>query len=217
MRSIRCLSRRRLALRIPSNYKSARKLLKTSNKRGKSSTLILNRLSVGKKQTSSWTNLWKVGITVEWLKLIEYTEELRKKKRRSESRSTDSMTNKLSKIMMLKNLHQKKKRKLRPINKSNNLKKMPRRKPNLKRNERSVQMLMKKLKTLKPLSQVLITASRPWQPTMVEIETIMSLQPKFSLKTKKKKSQNSSIKDLSPRSRSLQWTSLISTLMWMRR
>ena len=211
MRSIRCLSRRRLALRIPSNYKSARKLLKTSNKRGKSSTLILNRLSVGKKPTSSWTNLWKVGITVEWLKLIASTEELRKKKRRSESRSTDSMTNKLSKIMMLKNLHQKKIRKLTPPNK------MPKRKPNLKRNERSVQMLMKKLKTLKPLSQVLITVSRLWRPTMVEIETIMSLQPKFSLKTKKKKSQNSSIKDLSPRSRSLQWTSLISTLMWMRR
>ena len=114
------------------------------------------------------------------------------------------MTNKLSKIMMLKNLHRKKVRKLRPLNKSNNLNKMPRRKPNLKRNERSVQMLMKKLKTLKPLSQVLITVSRLWRPTMVEIETIMSLQPKFSLKTKKKKSQNSSITDLSPRSRSLQ-------------
>ena len=114
------------------------------------------------------------------------------------------MMNKLSKIMIMMKILSLKLRKMRPLNKNNNLNKMLKRKLNLKRNERSVQMLMKKLKTLKPLSQVLITASRPWRPTMVEIETIMSLQPKFSLKTKKKKSQNSSIKDLSPRSRSLQ-------------
>ena len=114
------------------------------------------------------------------------------------------MTNKLSKIMMMNKLHRKKLRKLRPLNKTNNLNKMPKRKLNLKRNERSVQMLMKKLKTLKPLSQVLITASRLWHPTMEEIEMIMSQQLKFSLKTKKKKSQKSSIKDPSLRSRSLQ-------------
>ena len=114
------------------------------------------------------------------------------------------MMNKLSKIMMLKNLNQKKIRRLRPLNKTNHLNKMPRRKPNLKRNERSVQMLMKKLKTQKPLSLVLIMASRLWRPTMVEIEMIMSLLLKFSLVTKKKKSHNSSIRDLSPKSRNLQ-------------
>ena len=56
VRSIRCQSRHRPALKIPSSNKSARKLLKTLKKRGKSSTLILNRLSVVKRPTSLWTN-----------------------------------------------------------------------------------------------------------------------------------------------------------------
>ena len=56
VRSIKCQSRRRPALKIPSSNKSARKLLKTLKKRGKSSTLILKRLSVVKRPTSLWTN-----------------------------------------------------------------------------------------------------------------------------------------------------------------
>ena len=111
------------------------------------------------------------------------------------------MMNKLSKIMM--KILSLKLRKMRPLNKNNNLNKMLKRKLNLKRNERSVQMLMKKLKILKPLSQVLIMALKLWRHTMVEIEMIMSPLLIINLKTKKKKSQNLSTKDLSRRSKNL--------------
>ena len=216
VRSIRCQSRHRPALKIPSSNKSARKLLKTLKKRGKSSTLILNRLSVVKRPTSLWTNSWKVGTTIEWMKLIASTEKLRKKRRKSERWVTDLMMNKLSKIMM--KILSLKLWKMRPPNKNNNLNKMLKRKLNLKRNERSVQMLMKKLKILKPLSQVLIMALKRWRHTMVEIEMIMSPLLIINLKTKKKKSQNSSTKDLSRRSKNhLRWTSLISTSMLMKK
>ena len=126
--------------------------------------------------------------------------------------------NNLSTIMRLKILHQKLLRKMRLprlINKTNHPSKMLKRKLNQKRKRRSVQMLMKKLRTGKPLSQVLIMVSRPWRTTMA-IEMIMSLQLTISLKTKKKKSQNSSIKVLNPRSRSQRWTSSISTLRLQR-
>ena len=93
------------------------------------------------------------------------------------------MMNKSSKIM-LKILHQEL-RKMKLLSKTNHHNKMLRRKQNLRRNERSVRMLMKKSKTLKPLSQVLIMASRPWRPTMVETKTIMSLQLISSLKKKR--------------------------------
>ena len=106
-------------------------------------------------------------------------------------------------------------RKMKLLSKTNHHNKMLRRKQNLRRNERSVRMLMKKSKTLKPLSQVLIMASRPWRPTMAETKTIMSLQLISSLK---KKRLNWLIKVPSRRSRSpLRWISSISTLMWMRR
>ena len=125
------------------------------------------------------------------------------------------MTNKSSTVMKLKILHLKLLRKMRlprPLKKTKNNNKMPKRKLNLKRKRRFVQMLMKKLRTVKPLSQVLITASMLWRATMVETEMIMSLQLTINLKTKKKKNQNSSIKDHSPRSRNQRWTSSISTL-----